>query len=102
MLLNKYSIYLASLLLSQLTLYSDEVIANTFEHVDSEKRDAGSEDVLGEDFWFYMAEFADDEELLEPDVLINDSELNSSSVTLARDMKSSAISEVSTSSERSL
>lgn len=101
MLLKRYSIYLSSLLLAQLALHSGAVLANPSAQISSEKSEA-SEDVPSEEFWLYMAEFAEDEEFIDPDTLINDSNLNPQSIKVSTELKNSTAKKLPESSEESL
>ena len=98
MLSNKYSVSITSLLL---TLMAASVFANPSIPLASEKSE-NSEDVPSEEFWLYMAEFAEDEELMEPDVLINESNLNQQSVKVSEELKSSTANNLPESNEESL
>lgn len=97
MLFNKYSVSLTGLLL---TLMTSSVFANTSDALVSEKVE--SSEVPSEEFWLYMAEFAEDEELMEPDVLINDSNLNQEAARISAELKSSAANNLPESNEESL
>lgn len=97
MLFNKYSVSLTGLLL---TLMTSSVFANTSDALVAEKVE--SSEVPSEEFWFYMAEFAEDEELMEPDVLINDSNLNQQSVKVSAELKSSTANSLPENNEESL
>jgi hypothetical protein len=101
MLLKKYSIYLSSFLLAQLAMHSASVWADPSTQTPSETSGA-SEDVPSEEFWLYMAEFEQDEELIDPDALINDSNLNPQSVKVNSELKNSTATKLPESSEESL
>jgi hypothetical protein len=88
MLLRKYSFYLSGLILSQLAVQAPNVLANPASEKIVEKSESQDE-VPSEEFWMYMAEFAEDEELIDPDVLISDSHLRAESVKVKSETKSS-------------
>lgn len=101
MLLKKYSICLSSLFLMPILSLPGSLLANTSEQMVLEKPNT-NEDIPSEEFWLYMAEFTEDEELMDSAALINDSQLNSESVKVNSELKSSAAAKLADSGEESL
>lgn len=90
MIFKSYSIYLSSVVFLQFALGSYAAQENDSIRVLEKTSDAGSEtiaadDILSEDFWLYMAEFSDDEELINSDMSL--SEMNKVSESVKQDSK---------------
>ncbi|MBK8187666.1 MAG: hypothetical protein IPK77_10760 [Cellvibrio sp.] len=101
MLLKRYSFCLSSLLLMPLLSLPGSLLANTSEQIVSEQANT-NEDVPSEEFWLYMAEFAEDEELMDSAALMNERQLNPESIKINSEVKSSEAAKLAESGEESL